>query len=63
MAYFGGFHPEPNKSGDTRLAFTGFSDWKNAIARLRKHESSKIHSDCDQQRLNHVIIPHIHKEK
>jgi hypothetical protein len=46
MAYFGGFHPEPNKSGDTRLAFTGFSDWKNAIARLTKHESSKIHSDC-----------------
>ncbi|CAF1474490.1 unnamed protein product [Rotaria sordida] len=45
-AYYRGFHPEPNKSGEAMLAFTGFSDWKNAIARLKKHESSKIHSDC-----------------
>ncbi|CAF4989653.1 unnamed protein product [Rotaria sp. Silwood1] len=45
-AYYCGFHPEPNKSGEAMLAFTGFSDWKNAIARLKKHESSKIHSDC-----------------
>ncbi|CAF2675289.1 unnamed protein product [Rotaria sp. Silwood2] len=45
-AYYGGFHPEPNKSGEATLAFTGFSDWKNSITRLTKHESSKTHSDC-----------------
>ena len=26
--------------------YIGFSDWKNAIARLTKHKCSKIHSDC-----------------
>ena len=26
--------------------YVGFSDWKNAIARLTKHQCSKIHSDC-----------------
>jgi hypothetical protein len=44
-AYFSGFHPE-RKLGDTTLTFTGFNDWKNALARFRKHESSKVHADC-----------------
>ncbi|CAF3101494.1 unnamed protein product, partial [Rotaria sp. Silwood2] len=45
-AYFGGFHPEINKIGETSLTFAGYEDWKNALARFVKHESGKIHSDC-----------------
>ena len=45
-AYFGGFHPESNKIGETAFTFIGFCDWKNALARFSKHESGKIHSDC-----------------
>ena len=40
------FIREPNKSGEATLVYVGFSDWKNAIARLTKHQCSKIHSDC-----------------
>ena len=45
-AYFGGFHPEENKVGETSLTFAGYRDWKNALARLSKHESGKVHCDC-----------------
>ena len=45
-AYFGGFHPEINKIGETSLTFAGYQDWKNALARFVKHESGKVHSDC-----------------
>ncbi|CAF4616577.1 unnamed protein product, partial [Rotaria sp. Silwood2] len=45
-AYFGGFHPEINKIGETSLTFAGYEDWKNALARFVKHESGKIQSDC-----------------
>ncbi len=45
-AYFGGFHPEINKIGETSLTFAGYQDWKNALARFSKHESGKVHCDC-----------------
>ncbi|CAF1006226.1 unnamed protein product [Didymodactylos carnosus] len=45
-AYFGGYHPESNKIGETALTFNGYADWKNALARFAKHESGKIHGDC-----------------
>ncbi|CAF1566210.1 unnamed protein product, partial [Adineta steineri] len=38
-AYYGGFHPEANKIGESTLVFTSYGDWKNALTRFSKHES------------------------
>ncbi|CAF1986437.1 unnamed protein product [Rotaria magnacalcarata] len=45
-AYLCGFHPESNKIGETALTCTGYSDWKNALARFSKHEFGRVHADC-----------------
>ncbi|CAF2034910.1 unnamed protein product [Rotaria magnacalcarata] len=45
-AYYGGFYPESKKIGESTLIFTGYGDWKNALARFPKNESSETHSDC-----------------
>jgi len=35
-----------NKIGETALTCTGYQDWKNALARLSKHESGRVHCNC-----------------